>query len=147
MNDLGKSLFDPVAALVCVLLCASLVSCQGGNARQALLERRVQHSVELRSWADRGDGTMVVSLRVQGPVHSPLDVLTVELLGFDGAGETVMNEWLTLDISEMVRGTPFDKTLVLDTRGAVLEGLALDLHPNPDAEVQRRLVELEGIPD
>jgi len=129
------------------LLCVSLLSCEGGNAREALLEHRAQHSVELRSWADRGDGTMVVSLRVQGPVHSSLDVLTVELLGFDGAGEAVLGEWLTLDISEMVRGTPFDRSLVLETKGAQLEGIALDFHPIPDAEVQRRLVELEGISD
>ena len=147
MNDPARLLFDPVAALACALLCASLLSCQGGSARQALLEHRAQHSVELQSWADRGDGTMVVSLRVQGPVHSLLDVLTVELLGFDGAGKAVLSEWFTLDISEMVRGTPFDRSLVLETTGAQLEGIAVDFHPVPDAEVQRRLVELEGIPD
>jgi len=112
-----------------------------------LLEHRAQHSVELLSWADRGDGALVISLRIQGPVHSTLEVLTVEVLGLDGTGETVMSEWVTLDISEMVRGTPFDKTVVLDAEGAVLEGLAVDLHPVPDADTQRRLEELEGISD
>jgi len=147
MNGPARLRSDPVAALASALLFASLLSCQGGSARQALIEHRAQHSVELRSWADRGDGTMVVSLRIQGPVHSSLDVLTVEILGFDGTGDTVMNEWLTLDIGEMVRGTPFDQTVVLDTKGVALEGLALDLHPIPDAEAQRRLEELKGIPD
>jgi hypothetical protein len=147
MNGPARLRSDPAAALVAALLCASLLSCQGGSARRALLEHRAQHSVELLSWADRGDGALVISLRIQGPVHSTLEVLTVEVLGLDGTGETVMSEWVTLDISEMVRGTPFDKTVVLDAEGAVLEGLAVDLHPVPDADTQRRLEELEGISD
>jgi hypothetical protein len=90
---------------------------------------------------------MIVVVRVQGPVHSTLDVLTVELLGFDAAGDEVLSEWVELDLGDMVRGTPVDKTLVLDTRGAALEGIAVDLHPVPDAEAIAHLAELEGVPD
>ena len=80
-----------------VLLTVGVVGCRQGDAHETLLADRAAHSVELLSWADRGDGTLVASLRVQGPVYSTLDVLTIEVQGRDPGNKVVMSEWVTID--------------------------------------------------
>ena len=146
MGTPRKSPFEITAVLAIAVILASVVACRTGDDRQALIEDRAAHSVELLSWADRGDGTLVASLRVQGPVHSNLDVLTVEVQGRDAADAVVMSEWVTVDLSEMVRGTPFETTLFLETGGSAPEGLAILMHAEPTPEIRDRLKELQSTP-
>jgi len=122
------------------------VGCREGDPGQTILEDRAAHSVELLSWADRGDGTLVASVRVRGPVYSSLDMLTVEVQGRDAGDRVVMSEWVTLELSEMVRGTPFETTLFLDTGGSAPEGLAVLMHRDPDEQTRKRLKELQSTP-
>jgi hypothetical protein len=102
--------------------------------------------VELTSWAVREDGTIVVDLNVKGPVRSPLKILTVEIrrLGLDGS--TLSSDWVTIDLSQMVRGSGFQKTVMLPAGGQEPAGLGLLLHPVPASEILPKLRELQENP-
>ena len=129
-----------------VLWAAVLSACGGGDPTQALIENRAQHAVELLSWADRDDGSIAVTLRIQGPVHSKINQLTVEIQGRDATDAVTLSEWVSLDLSGMERGTPFEQTLVIEPGGADVDGLALDMHIDAAPEIRDRLVELRQAP-
>jgi hypothetical protein len=131
--------------VVTAIALASVAGCGASDPRTAVLEDRALYSVALTSWADRGDGTLVASVRISGPVHSKLRELTFEVQGRDAQNEIVLSEWVTVDLSEMVRGTPLEQSLILETYGLPLEGLAIDLHPNPDPEALTELEELREV--
>jgi capsular exopolysaccharide synthesis family protein len=146
METRRRSRSDAVAIVALVAFGLAVLSgCQTADERTALLEDRAQYSVALTSWADRGDGTLVASVRITGPVRSELEILTFEIQGRDGQDSIIMSQWATVDLSEMLRGTPIEKTLILDSDGLPLEGLAVDLHSDPAPEVLSKLKELEGM--
>lgn len=137
----------PLWTLLGALFCLSgMLSCQERGGQALILEERSRYSVELLSWADRGDGTLAATLRITGPVHSSLQVLTVEIRR-NGPGEVHQgSDWISLDLSEMVMGTALEKTIFLPSGTVSPDSLGVKLHLEPSPEVLPRLKELQGVP-
>ena len=129
-----------------ILSLAVLTACGGGDPTQALIENRAQHVAELLSWAERDDGAIAVTLRIQGPVHSKIKQLTVELQGRDATDAVTLSEWVSLDLAGMERGTPFERTIVIEPGDADVDGLALDMHLDAPPEIRANLPELSEAP-
>lgn len=121
-----------------------LPGCGTGDDRASVLKERTRYGVGLQSWADRGDGTLIVTLTITGPAHPKLDRLTVEIRRY-GAGERDQgSEWVTLDLSDMTLGAAIERSVTIPSGEDPTESLAVLLHPDPAGEVLPHLRELDG---
>jgi hypothetical protein len=126
-----------------LLLALGVAGCGPSDPRERLLEERVRWKVTTLDWAVNEDGAITLGTRVSGPVYSDLERLTVRILLKDGAGNTVGQEWRTLDLSGIERGGPEDLMLRLQApAGVSVEGIGIDLVPAPGPDEIPHLEEL-----
>lgn len=138
------SRFKPAVVAVFAAL-AVLAGCPSSDPLRDRIEHRARYDVTLQSWAEKPDGTIVASVRVSGPVNRELDRLTVELVRSREDGSRIGSDWVTLDLSRMQRGAPFDTTVVLPPGEESAAGLGVDLHRQPTKDDIAHIPELQGL--
>jgi hypothetical protein len=133
------------AYLVVALLLAVTAgtACSPADPREKVLDRRALWKVDLLSWAMGDDGSMTIGARISGPATRKLDRLTVRVEMQDAEGRPVDHEWKTLDLSGIKRGGPKDIVIMLAPRAVSVEGIAINLVPNPDPEESGHIAELD----
>ena len=116
----------------CLLVLLVLPHCGPSDPHERILEDRARWKVSNLGWAMDDEGAITLNVRVSGPVRSSLDRLTVRILLQDAAGNSVTDEWRTLDLSGIERGGPEDLLLRLQApEGTSVEGIGIDTVPVP----------------
>ena len=128
----------------CVLLC--LVGCKAEDPREEILTQRARWNVQLLDWVQTPEGTLNVGTRITGPASSKIERLTVMFDLQDASGGSLGRRWHTYDLSQAPRGGPADLTIRLEAEGLSVEALGLDLMLQPEAEEERHIEELRGLP-
>lgn len=136
------SLSRPIAALV-LLAAVLLAACGPSDPREKLMVERARWKVGLLSWVQAPDLSVTINVRVSGPVRSKLERLTVRVEMFDGANQPMGSAWQTLDLSGVQRGVPQDLFIRLPAQAAGVEGIGIDLVPDPGPEDLPHIVELK----
>ncbi len=134
------------AALVACFL-VLLAGCAAEDPVQRVLKERRSWKVDLLSFLVREDGKVSAQFRLTGPVKNNLERLTVRIEQLDQSGEILAVSWNAFDISEVRRGGPVDRYVVLDgpPGGGEVESLRVDPMFIPDPSDYPKMPEVRDV--
>ncbi len=119
-----------------------ILACGPGDPRVEILEARAGWMVEPTSWVVGEDGTVIVGVRISGPARTPLTQLTFRILLHDAAGETLREEWQTIELSGVPQGSMVERQYRLDPGGAEVDAVTVDPVRVPTADQEPHIAEL-----
>jgi hypothetical protein len=132
-----------VALLGGVILMA--LACGSSDPLEDVLRERARWKVEVRSFVVLDDGSSRVTVQVAGPVKSSLEVLTVRVELVDAEGKTLHASWVPIDLSDVQRGVPAEKSLSLPAISAVPESVQVDPILAPTEQDIQHMPELSNL--
>jgi hypothetical protein len=130
----------PTSALLIAI--ASVAACNSTDPQLKVLQERARWDVRILSWAQEADGPINVATRISGPPASSLEQLTVRFDLLGGSDEPLGSHWHTYDLADVPRGGPSDLLVRVPGHEVAVEGLAVSLVLQPNADDQSRMPEL-----
>ncbi|MFQ5718266.1 MAG: hypothetical protein ACE5IK_01845, partial [Acidobacteriota bacterium] len=113
-----------VPGLVMALTMTLGTGCGPEDPLAARLAQRLAHQVEVQSFNERDDGTLLVEVRVTSSVGPVLEALTVTLRQHDAGQEVLRQDRVTLDLSGMDRTGVVHLFATVPSAGAATESLS-----------------------
>ena len=136
-----------VSAVIVACFLVLLIGCVANDPVQSVLKERRVWKVDLLSFLVRDDGKVSANFRLTGPVSNNLETLTVRIEQLDATGKVLAVSWNAFNISEVRRGGPVEKYLLLDppAGGGEVESLRVDPMVQPDPSDMEHIQELQGL--
>ena len=129
-------------SVLLALVTPALIGCGPSDPRERILADRARWSVEPVSLVPK-DEALHVTVLVDGPVKSSLNILTVRFTLVDASGEAVRELWEPLDVSSIERGAPTEMLVRISGDHAGVDGFTVEVVTDPTDEQARQIVELQ----
>lgn len=109
---------------------------QYNKNQQSIIKLRMDYEIALENWIKKSDANeIIMNLRIKNNSQKgTLNYLTLKLVQYDLEGNTLSENYLSVDVSTIGKGE--SKTLLLKYPHAVegVEGVSVEIEPYPPKE-------------